>query len=352
MLRQSAVGNGVELPEHTLASSLRLSETCVRSTVYTCACGNDYKGLQAWRTHLKQACPPTRVISNAGGAHLTDRTNVQTGGKRVAEVTEKSQSKARKLDAADEDQWPVVYINLASRDDRRKEIKAQLTAAGMSARRFEACTGANAPDAVVKREWNSGLNSCFDRSTYAMQHKMSAGERGCAASHAALWARCAKRDAPILILEDDVELKPKVGGVPFASVISQLMTAVEKAYGAKEPKLLYLGAEVKAWRETAFTVEITFPTAMLGSKPRKPGKGGRLKLREAEYLYQTSSYIIWPAAARQLLAQLPVDAPADCFLSRLTISGMLTAIVVQPNLAWQANPYCNGDIDHTNEYKD
>ena len=47
-----------------------------------------------------------------------------------------------------------------------------------------------------------------------------------------------------------------------------------------------------------------------------------------------------------------MDAPADCFLSRLTISGMLTAIVVQPNLAWQANPYCNGDIDHTNEYKD
>lgn len=34
-------------------------------------------------------------------------------------------------------------------------------------------------------------------------------------------------------------------------------------------------------------------------------------LREAEYVYQTSSYIIWPAAARKLLTELPIDGPAD-----------------------------------------
>ena len=32
-----------------------------------------------------------------------------------------------------------------------------------------------------------------------------------------------------------------------------------------------------------------------------------MKLREAEYLWQTSSYIIWPAAAKALLARLPID---------------------------------------------
>lgn len=34
-------------------------------------------------------------------------------------------------------------------------------------------------------------------------------------------------------------------------------------------------------------------------------------LREIEYVYQTSSYIVWPAAARKLLTELPVDGPAD-----------------------------------------
>ena len=41
----------------------------------------------------------------------------------------------------------------------------------------------------------------------------------------------------------------------------------------------------------------------------------QLKLREAEYLWQTSSYIIWPAAARKLLRHLPVDSPTDCYIS-------------------------------------
>ena len=34
-----------------------------------------------------------------------------------------------------------------------------------------------------------------------------------------------------------------------------------------------------------------------------------LTLTLAHYLWQTSSYVLWPAAARLLLAQLPLDAP-------------------------------------------
>ena len=34
-------------------------------------------------------------------------------------------------------------------------------------------------------------------------------------------------------------------------------------------------------------------------------------LRDAEYLWQTSSYLIWPPAAAELVKALPADAPAD-----------------------------------------
>ena len=59
-------------------------------------------------------------------------------------------------------------------------------------------------------------------------------------------------------------------------------------------------------------------------------------LREAEYLYQTSSYLIWPEAARTLLAHLPIDAPADCFLAKHVLNRRLRALVAKPKLARQA----------------
>ena len=37
----------------------------------------------------------------------------------------------------------------------------------------------------------------------------------------------------------------------------------------------------------------------------------QVKLREAEYIWETACYVIWPAAARRLLASLPVDGPVD-----------------------------------------
>ena len=76
----------------------------------------------------------------------------------------------------------------------------------------------------------------------------------------------------------------------------------------------------------------------------------QLKLREAEYLWQTSSYIIWPAAARELLRHLPVDSPTDCYISKLVLEGFVTAIVATPALAEQRDPYAKGDIKHTNIY--
>ena len=69
------------------------------------------------------------------------------------------------------------------------------------------------------------------------------------------------------------------------------------------------------------------------------------------YVWQTSSYIIWPAAAKMLLSRLPIDCPTDCYISKLVLEGKITAVVACPHLAEQRDPYAKGDIKHTNTYK-
>lgn len=57
--------------------------------------------------------------------------------------------------------------------------------------------------------------------------------------------------------------------------------------------ILYLGAHVAAWTET-------------GAR----GTGAcDTQVREADWLWQTHAYVIWPIAAHRLLACLPVDMP-------------------------------------------
>ena len=72
-----------------------------------------------------------------------------------------------------------------------------------------------------------------------------------------------------------------------------------------------------------------------------------VKLREAEYIWQTACYVIWPAAARRLLQSLPVDGPVDNFISKHSLHKRVCALVTTPNLAWQAAPYEEGDIAHS-----
>jgi len=102
------------------------------------------------------------------------------------------------------------------------------------------------------------------------------------------------------------------------------------------PVILYVGCEVVQWRDSRRVV-VEGPPVM--------------KLREAEYLWQTSSYIIWPAAAKELLAHLPIDCPTDCYISKLVLEGFVTAVVASPCLVEQRDPYAKGDIKHTNVYK-
>jgi len=168
---------------------------------------------------------------------------------------------------------------------------------------------------------------------------MSKGERGCSGSHIALWKQCLRRNdptKPMLILEDDAVLWER-SGVKLPELTQRLIAAVEQCWDVENtPVMLYVGCEVVQWRDSRRVV-VEGPPVM--------------RLREAEYLWQTSSYIIWPAAARELLAHLPIDCPTDCYISKLVLEGFITAVVASPFLVEQRDPYAKGDIKHTNVYK-
>ena len=70
-------------------------------------------------------------------------------------------------------------------------------------------------------------------------------------------------------------------------------------------------------------------------------------MKEAQWAWQTHAYVVWPAAAAILLAHLPVDAPVDVFLSRHFYERQLCALVAQPPLATQIDPYQGGDVQHS-----
>ena len=217
------------------------------------------------------------------------------------------------------------YINLLHRADRRQSVKASLRAAGFAKpTRFEALREEEVPDSIVSRTWDTTLNARFDCNCRAERLDMSPGERGCVASHTALWRRCVESDAPLLVLEDDALLAPG-----SAAAVRTLTAGIERALAPRDRTvLLYLGAHVGSWRAS----DASSAPAM-----RCHEDGGSHRLREAEWIWQTHAYVVWPAAAAELLRALPADAPADVFLSERVQKRTLGAFVVEPPLAWQVD---------------
>ena len=86
-----------------------------------------------------------------------------------------------------------------------------------------------------------------------------------------------------------------------------------------------------------------------------PLSGSEERAKSARFRLQASGAgspsVEPPAAARVLLAHLPVDCPTDCYISRLVLEGHVTAVVACPQIAEQRDPYAKGDIKHTNKYK-
>ena len=192
-------------------------------------------------------------------------------------------------------------------------------------------------------------------------------------------------------------------GINFPELCHRLIAAVEQVWDVEnEPTMLYVGCEVTQWRdsrrivvegppvmklrEAEYLWQVTRadrhapPTNPHHRTPQGERPRGDLSLCLLHALSQTSSYIIWPAAAKALLARLPVDCPTDCYISKLVrraplakrhtpphtprvwvtdacvyraqvLEGHITAVVACPALAEQRDPYAKGDIKHTNIYK-
>lgn len=232
----------------------------------------------------------------------------------------------------------AVYINLSSRSDRLHAMQSALVAAGIDAKRVEAILGDAVPDATACRLWDTTLNAKFDRNTTVRSDlAMSAGERGCAGSHALLWQRCMDMDDALLVLEDDVGFAgPKVG-----ACVAALVRAIEEAFApAERTMLLYLGADAYL-REGA--------PSLRGQQASWAARGAATPctIKEANWAWQTHAYVIWPAAARVLLAGLPIDAPVDVYLSRHFYERRLCGLVLEPQLAKQHDPYHGGDVEHS-----
>jgi len=302
-----------------------------KSASYTCTCGSTFEGLKAWREHM---------VARSQLHKLPERISLPGICKKKKKDGRGSpMSIDDPLDFGD-DKEPLdtVYINLDKRVDRKKLMQGELRAQGAKARRFSAKSGDDIPDKLVTRQWHSKLNCLYDRKTIPALHNMSKGERGCSGSHIALWKQCLRRNdpsKPMLILEDDAVLWER-SGVQFPELTQRLIAGVEQCWDVEnDPVMLYIGCEVVQWRDSRRVV--------IEGPPQ-------LRLREAEYLWQTSSYIIWPAAARVLLEHLPIDCPTDCYISKLVLEGKVTAVVGSPCLVEQRDPYAKGDIKHTNIY--
>ena len=121
----------------------------------------------------------------------------------------------------------------------------------------------------------------------------------------------------------------------------RLVRALEAGLDAAERTLLlYLGADAFL-RDGA--PSLRGQQAIWAAKSASTG----CTLKEARWAWQTHAYIIWPAAARVLLAGLPVDAPVDVYLSRHFHERRLCGLVCEPELCKQQDPYHGGDIVHS-----
>ena len=152
-----------------------------------------------------------------------------------------------------------------------------------------------------------------------------------------LWRRCLASGSALLVLEDDVIF----GGAHVGASVLALARSIEETFAPADREiLLYLGADAY-FREGA--------PSLRGKQAIWAARGANAPcvLKEAEWAWQTQSYVIWPAAARVLLAGLPMDAPVDVYLSRHFTTRTLSGLVASPQLATQIDPYHGGDVAHS-----
>lgn len=203
--------------------------------------------------------------------------------------------------------------------------------------RFAATDGRQTPIHVadVAESWHTGRNVEFqkmravrkgwnDLDTYQVRTlALSPGERGCAMSHIRAWRHClamaGDQEKPLLVLEDDA-----APTAAFQETLSRALRALPA-----DAHLLYLGySQAADWRREVSP-----------------------DLVEAEYVWTTVAYIIWPSGARILLDQLPINEPVDNWMAAACAEGRINSYCVRPKIVHQADAWnVNSDVAHSDEH--
>jgi len=234
----------------------------------------------------------------------------------------------------------TIVISLDRRLDRMEGCARRLAAhcPDLRADRFPATDGKQAHIGAheVTEAWHTGRNVEYqklrsarkgwdDLDTYAGARTLtlSPGERGCAMSHIRAWRRCLElaggSNRPLLVLEDDA-----APTADFASTLPRALQALPS-----DAHVLYLGySQAADWRREVPPV-----------------------LVEAEYVWTTVAYMIWPAGARILLGLLPINEPVDNWMAAACASHKLKSYCVRPKIVHQAEPWnINSDVAHSDEH--
>lgn len=156
--------------------------------------------------------------------------------------------------------------------------------------------------------------------------------RGLVEAHIKLWQRCASGTRPCLILEDKITTYPRL-----AQIAAHLVATVERVVTDANERtvLLYLGGTVQPtdWLAQWLPTDMAIPPSQ-GRAASEP-----IVLREASAVSGCFCYLIWPLAAKRMLANLPLSTPADQFLTTQIRAARVRALVVQPKALAAPDPY-------------
>ncbi|CAE7591014.1 Colgalt1 [Symbiodinium sp. CCMP2592] len=225
----------------------------------------------------------------------------------------------------------AVVVNLPRRADRWREVRQRLDGIeGLKFDRMQAVDGQKEQihTREVTKTWSTAKNwhyvtRAFEGGAecgYTVKELcLSEGERGCAASHVKAWRACAASRKPLMVFEDDAKPHPK-----FKTVLCQAMRDLH----GQEPDILYLGySKAAPWRRKVSAV-----------------------VREAEYLWTTVAYVLWPTGASVLLGSLPVNQPVDNFIAEHMAGNKLRAFATVPKIVSQARPWnVENDVLHSDD---
>eukprot|EP00439_Symbiodinium_sp_Y106_P024232 s2456_g2.t4 len=225
----------------------------------------------------------------------------------------------------------AVVVNLHRRADRWREVRQRLDGIeGLKFDRMQAVDGQKEEihTREVTKTWSTAKNwhyvtRAFEGGAecgYTVKELcLSEGERGCAASHVKAWRACAASRKPLMVFEDDAKPHPK-----FKTVLCQAMRDLH----GQEPDILYLGySKAAPWRRKVSAV-----------------------VWEAEYLWTTVAYVLWPTGASALLGSLPVNQPVDNFIAEHVAGNKLRAFATVPKIVGQARPWnVENDVLHSDD---